>query len=647
MSSGSQSRSSWQPPSLAELQALLPAYEFLALIGRGGMGAVFKATQLSLNRPVAIKVLPTNLLDDTDANFAARFRQESLTMAKLTHPGIVSVFESGEAGGLLYIVMEFVDGTDVARMIASEGKLAPELAAKFLTQVCDALHYAHERGVVHRDIKPANLLLTRDGTVKIADFGLAKHDDATLLGLTKTNVAVGTPDFLAPEAWTPGTTLDARADVYAVGVTLYQMLTGKVPRGLWAMPSERFGTDPRFDAIIERALQPEPEARYQSSAELRRDLEKIQAEPGEGGSARAASGVATNSPRSARLPTSAASPKHRRLTVALIAVAVSFAGALAVLLWPRPPKPNSVPLAATDTKAPTVREAALWLLKYKARISISMGPERRLVRTEEELPEADFDMVELWFDRWASNLPYPPVEDFQVMRALRGLQAVFTRVPSLPDEAYVFLADNPQLRRVTIDAGNNLTDGVLQHLAGLKQLEHLSIKYAPQITGRGLSNSAWLVSIKAADFLEGGLDDDAVRLLAQCPQLGDLNLGGERLTRAALLALATSSSLTNLHVRSAPQLTDADLAAALPALPRLRKLHFDRMKFGEEAAAAAATLTNLTYLLVENTPTLNDAALARLTPLSQLNELVIGGTRVTPEGAAEFQKALPNCRVKR
>lgn len=277
----SKSRRVWQPPSVSELQELLPAYQFVALIGRGGMGAVYKATQLSLNRRVAIKVLPANLMKDGEANFAARFRQEALTMAKLTHPGIVSVFESGEAGGLLYIVMELMDGTDVARMIASGGKLAPELATKLLSEVCDALHYAHERGVVHRDMKPANLLLNRDGTVKIADFGLAKHDDAALLGLTKTNVAIGTPDFLAPEAWTPNTTLDGRADVYALGVTLYQMLTGEIPRGFWEMPSARVGTDARFDAIIERAMQPKPEARYQSSVELRRDLERIQAGPGE------------------------------------------------------------------------------------------------------------------------------------------------------------------------------------------------------------------------------------------------------------------------------------------------------------------------------------------------------------------------------
>jgi serine/threonine protein kinase len=226
-------KSPWQPPSLAEMQALLPQFQFVALLGRGGMGAVYRATQLSLNRPVAIKVLPAELLSDAEANFAERFRKEALTMARLSHPGIVSVYESGEAGGLLYIVMEFVDGTDVGRMIHGEGRIGPEHVTGILTQVCEALHYAHQQGVVHRDLKPANLLMTREGRVKIADFGLAKHNDDALLALTKTNVAIGTPDFLAPEAWTPGTPLDARADLYSIGVTLYQMLTGEIPRGLW------------------------------------------------------------------------------------------------------------------------------------------------------------------------------------------------------------------------------------------------------------------------------------------------------------------------------------------------------------------------------------------------------------------------------
>ena len=269
----------WEPPSLAGMQELMPKFQFIALLGRGGMGAVFKTRQISLNRVVAIKVLPARLLANVEANFAGRFRQEALTMARLTHPGIVSVHESGEAGGLLYIVMEFVDGTDLGRMISSEGRISPEVTISIMTQVCDALHYAHQQGVVHRDIKPANLLITREGKVKIADFGLAKHDTEVVKGLTKTNVAIGTPDFLAPEAWKPGTTLDPRADIYSLGVTIYQMLTGEVPRGKWDLPSVKAAVDVRFDAIVNRALQPRREARYQSSAELRCDLEQIRIDP--------------------------------------------------------------------------------------------------------------------------------------------------------------------------------------------------------------------------------------------------------------------------------------------------------------------------------------------------------------------------------
>lgn len=502
----SEPRSIWVPPSLAEMQALLPQYRFLALLGRGGMGAVFQATQISLNRPVAIKVLPAHLMNDVESNFAARFRQESLTMAKLNHPGIVNVQESGEAGGLLYIVMELVDGTDVAKMIQGEGKLAPDFSANFLRQVCDALHYAHERGVVHRDIKPANLLITSEGQVKIADFGLAKHSDEALMGLTKTNVAIGTPDFLAPEAWTPGTTLDARADLYSLGVTLYQMLTGEVPRGLWKMPSVKAGVDPRFDAIIDRAMQPEREARYQSCVELRRDLDQIQSE---GGIARAASGVATDSPRSARLSTSergddrrsAAVPTQkgslrRRLIVSAVVVQILIIGAL-IILWPRLPKKDSLPRAGTVTRRSpaTVRDAARWLVKENADFKVLSAGREIDVKSEQDIPEGDFQIVNLSFDRWKSSPPEPPPpeNEFQVLRAVETLRHVYLRLPGITDTALAFLAGNPDLKSLTISGSKEVTDDVLVHLAGLKRLESLAITHAPRLTGQDFPKAAWLL----------------------------------------------------------------------------------------------------------------------------------------------------------
>ena len=270
----------WSPPPLEAMSSELPAFLFESLLGRGGMGAVFLATEISLDRKVAVKILPADLMEDAEAFYAERFHQEARTMARLNHPGVVRVFDHGRTpGGLLYIVMEYVDGTDLARLIAESGRLPPERALDMAEHLCRALEAAHAQGIIHRDIKPANLLLTRDGKVKIADFGLAKQNDAAGLGLTRSNVNVGTPDYLAPEAWTPGTQLDARADVFAAGVVLYQMLTGAVPRGLWKSASELAGTDARCDAVIDKAMQPERDARYASAAEMLADLAAIRSAP--------------------------------------------------------------------------------------------------------------------------------------------------------------------------------------------------------------------------------------------------------------------------------------------------------------------------------------------------------------------------------
>ncbi|MFN0077875.1 MAG: protein kinase domain-containing protein [Prosthecobacter sp.] len=271
----------WEPPEPEELQRMLPQYEVQMLIGRGGMGAVYRGVQLSLERKVAIKLLPP-AIEQQDTAFAERFRNEAKLMGRMNHPAIVSVYDFGRTtDGQLYFVMEYVDGTDVQRMIAREGKLPPEHALAVTAHLCDALGYAHKQGIVHRDIKPSNVLIDSDGRVKVADFGLAKLTDKTLnTGLTQTGMAMGTPDYVAPETLTLGVEVDGRADIYAVGVMLYQMLTGDIPRGMFKMPSQKFQSiDPRFDAIVRRALEHDREERYQSSHQLRIDLDVILTTP--------------------------------------------------------------------------------------------------------------------------------------------------------------------------------------------------------------------------------------------------------------------------------------------------------------------------------------------------------------------------------
>lgn len=307
----------WEPPGVADIQRALPQYEVSAFIARGGMGAVYKGVQKALGRAVAIKILPPDILDDEEANFSERFKREARAMASLTHPNIVAVHEAGEtAEGLLYFVMEFVEGTDLAQLVASEGRIDTLRALDITRQVCEALAFAHESGIVHRDIKPSNIMLDRKGRVKVADFGLARMAPAEGAGeMTGSAMAMGTPDYMAPEALTYLMPVDQRADLYAVGVMLYQMLTGDVPRGRFPMPSAVVpGIDRRLDAIVDKAMQTDREQRYSSAVELREAL------------------VDLSAPAMART----GAKRHRLMAVATMVLVIGFG----VWWMLQPPPPN-------------------------------------------------------------------------------------------------------------------------------------------------------------------------------------------------------------------------------------------------------------------------------------------------------------------
>jgi predicted Ser/Thr protein kinase len=259
-------------PAVEELTALFPQLEVLELIGRGGMGAVYKARQPSLERLVALKVLPPEA--GRDPAFAERFAREARALARLCHPNIVAVHDVGKAGEFYYFVMEYVDGANL-RELLRDGQLTPEQALRIVPQICDALQYAHENGVVHRDIKPENILLDRKGRVKIADFGLAKllGRDTGNFTLTGSRQVMGTLYYMAPEQVERPLEVDHRADIYSLGVVFYEMLTGQLPVGRFPMPSEKAGTDAFLDEVVLRALEREPARRYQHASEVKTDIE--------------------------------------------------------------------------------------------------------------------------------------------------------------------------------------------------------------------------------------------------------------------------------------------------------------------------------------------------------------------------------------
>jgi tetratricopeptide (TPR) repeat protein len=305
----------FQPPPVAELALLFPQLEILELIGKGGMGAVYKARQKELDRIVALKILPPGI--GRDAAFAGRFAREAKALAKLNHPGIVTLYEFGQvqssagvspasgsqpstlnAQPLYFFLMEFVDGVNL-RQLLHAGRIAPREALAIVPQICDALQFAHDQGIVHRDIKPENILLDRRGHVKVADFGLAKlvqldgraelplgqdaqqrapTDDA----LTGAGKVMGTPNYMAPEQIEHPNDVDHRADIYALGVVFYQMLTGELPGKPIVPPSSRthgMQIDVRLDEVVLRALEKKPELRFQQVSVLKTQVETIAGTP--------------------------------------------------------------------------------------------------------------------------------------------------------------------------------------------------------------------------------------------------------------------------------------------------------------------------------------------------------------------------------
>jgi serine/threonine protein kinase len=262
-----------KPLPAEQLASRLPELEDFELIGQGGMGAVYKARHRKLDRPVAVKVLDSALRDNT--SFAERFIREARTMAQLDHPNIVSVYDFGHRDGLYYLIMELVDGVNLRQMMAA-GKMEPQEALSMVPHICEALQYAHDKGVVHRDIKPENILVDRKGLIKIADFGLAK-----LVGgkngqrLTGTRQIMGTPNYMAPEQIEKPGEVDHRADIFALGVVFYELLTGELPIGRFAPPSKKVRIDVRLDEVVLRTLEKEPGLRYQQASELQSDVEAI------------------------------------------------------------------------------------------------------------------------------------------------------------------------------------------------------------------------------------------------------------------------------------------------------------------------------------------------------------------------------------
>ncbi len=268
------------PPSLAEVAAAFPGFEVIGLAGVGGMGFVYRVRSRSDGRESALKLLPAALA--AEPAFVERFEREARTLARLQHPNIVAVHGFGRAGGFCYLLMEFVEGANLRQAMRS-ARFSPAEALALVPQLCDALQYAHSQGILHRDIKPENILLDARGVPKIADFGIAKlfggPESPDHFTLTQTGQRVGTPHYMAPEQIERPGSVDHRADIYSLGVVLYELLTGELPLGRFPAPSVKAALDARIDEIVFRALSKERELRQQSARQVRHEVESLESTP--------------------------------------------------------------------------------------------------------------------------------------------------------------------------------------------------------------------------------------------------------------------------------------------------------------------------------------------------------------------------------
>lgn len=257
-----------------ELASLFPGYDIKHLVATGGMGAVYCAVQQSLDRVVAIKILPTEF--SRDPEFCAAFEAEAKAMAKLNHPNLIGVFDFGEVAGMLYIIMEYVEGETLFN-VTKGGVIKTSESLRLMQGICAGVANAHQHGILHRDIKPANILLDAHLQPKIGDFGLARPLDREV---EDGETIFGTPGYTAPEVIEPPHRFDQRADIFSLGVMLHELITGKLPEDDPRPASLQVRCHPRVDAVIRKATQPDPEKRFQTAAEMASELAKV-SQPGQ------------------------------------------------------------------------------------------------------------------------------------------------------------------------------------------------------------------------------------------------------------------------------------------------------------------------------------------------------------------------------
>jgi eukaryotic-like serine/threonine-protein kinase len=613
-------------------------YLILEEIGRGGMGVVYKVLHTEMLRTVALKVLPPEALNSTGK--VRRFRHEIKAISQLSHPNIITAHDAGDDKGVYFLVMEFVEGRDLSRVVARDGPVTAAEAVSYILQAARALDHAHALGIVHRDVKPSNLMLAADGSIKLLDLGLAQlrarlADESITISAdsvaTDERTFVGTVGYTSVEQAFDAQHVDHRADIYGLGCTLHYLLTGQPPyraEGVMqtllahkeapipSLRTARADISGPLDAAFRRMIAKSPGDRYGSMAEAIAVLELIAASPPE--SAR---------PRRPKVSS--------RMAAALaIALCIAVTGCLVIV---------QILLRIQPVSDPN-RSAALWALKVRTGgngVGYKLNGQDVEIFTQSiaELPDAPFRVTRI--DVWGTEA----VDDEEI-RKLAGLQHVEylglygTRVGDvgLRDTISKLVT----LRFVDLGGIKDLTDAGAETLANLPHLETLRLGDT-NITDQGLRSLSEIESMQRLTLTGTRVSNLGIESLNKFKNLANLELKHLPITDSGVQQLRYTPSLYALDLNQT-EITDVGVQTIAKRAPWLTELYIGCSNVGDPAISALLEMDKLSTLDLAGSQ-VSDASIPTLSRLIGLKWLELTGTAVTDDGLVRLKKALPGCNI--
>ena len=655
---------------------LLDRYIILDALGSGGMGLVFKALHRSMERIVAIKVLPQYAVDSPEK--VKRFQREVKAAAKISHPNVVTAYDAHERNGTHFLVMEYIDGCELGQHVQQHGPMTVSDALQVVRQVAMGLAAAHDQGMVHRDVKPTNIMLANDGTAKLLDLGLART--MQLFGgagepeLTKDGLAMGTAAYMSPEQALDAKQADERSDLYSLGYTLYFLLTGQPPyprntvvqtivahreAPTPSLQQARSDVSDDVEAVFQKMVHKVPEQRTQDVAELVAELNRID-------SAASDQTSVNIRPRPKSKSKSASHSNRRWPMLAAGAIAVAIACFAVLQNWV-PRDPDVVH-----------RDLAKWAVNSNGIVVAQTELGEQEFHASSDIPDAPFRITGLDLYSDSDNLSIDSVFEIDTLEtlSLTGLQNVdMQRCSKLS-----------KLTSLTL-LGCNVTDSDLRHLTSLAELSSLTVSDC-EISDDGLAYIASCPNLSYLDVARTSITGKGVELLKVLPNLSYLDLsetsvGGPDLEHLPpnLNTLYLSwcdiddtdaASLQNLKLLEVldvqeTQLTDKGVVA-LSSLDQLYDLELSGLKISEDGIKQLSNFRALVFLGLSGMPLtdghvsaiaslnrlqdldlsytkLDDAGLQKLQSLRRLESLYVDNTKVTQQGIDQFYRKHPQCVV--